>query len=48
MNTYYKTVGRSAILFRFANVDNYMAIEFNGKEAPVRLIMKEGHVVNEL
>jgi hypothetical protein len=42
VNTYYKKVGRSAILFRFSNVDNYLAIEFNGKEAPVRLIKKEG------
>lgn len=35
-------------MFRFANIDNYLALEFNAKESPVRLIQKEGHVVTEL
>lgn len=48
VNTYFKTIGRSAILFRFASIDNYLALEFNGKDAPVRLIQKEGQVVKEL
>lgn len=48
VNTYFKTIGHAAIVFRFANIDNYLALEFNAKESPVRLIQKEGHVVTEL
>lgn len=37
---FYKTVGRSAIIFRYKDVDKYLALEFNSKDAPVRLIKK--------
>jgi hypothetical protein len=37
---FYKTVGRAALLFRYRDMDKYLALEFNAKEAPVRLIKK--------
>lgn len=45
---FYKTVGRAALLFRYRDMDKYLALEFNAKEAPVRLIKKQGQSVEEI
>ena len=43
------TGSRSAIVFRYRDIDNYLALEFNSpSSAPVRIIRKQGTSIKEL